>query len=252
MAPARPIHGFRRPSSFGGVPPVTLRLLIATGLTTLGCVISAHLGLPQILEAFVLQPAQVLPGGKAWKLLSYLLFEGLDPLGFLLDLVVLYFFGAWFERTWGPRRFISFYALSGLLAGLFVALIGLVSPAVAVQPYYGIWPVMEALTVAMGLLEPDMQIYFYFLFPLPARVLMYASWGLIALFMIFHGSPVPYLTAVGGALAGLALSVSRGGPRQLWLRFRAAQIERQLRRRSRHLTVVPPPNGEDDPKRWLH
>ncbi len=250
-----PRRSFRRPSVFSGVPPITLRLLVATAVTTIGCVVAYHLGLPQLLEAFVLRPAEVLPGLKVWKLLSYLFVEGTDPLGFLIDLVVLYFFGAWFERTWGPRRFIVFYAISGAGAGLFVTLVGLVSPSVAAQPYFGIWPVMEALTVAMGMLEPDMEIYFYFLFPLKARIMMFASWGLIALFMIFGGTPVPYLAAVGGALTGLALSVSRGGPRRLWLRFRAAQIERQLRRRARHLTVVPPPEerGRDgEPKHWLH
>jgi membrane associated rhomboid family serine protease len=244
---------FRTPSFMARVPPTTLKLLIATGVTTLTCVVALNFGYPQLAQAFVLQPGQVLPGLKVWKLLSYMLFEGTEPIGFLIDLVVLYFFAAWFEQSWGPKRFITFYAIAGGGSAVLVVLLGLVSPTVAAQPYFGIWPVLEALTVAMGMLEPNTQISFYMLFPMRARVMMYLSWGLIALFVVFHGTVVPYLTVLGGVGVGLALSIGANGPRRLWLNFRAAQIERQLRRKSGHLKVVPPPERKEaDPKTYLH
>jgi membrane associated rhomboid family serine protease len=244
---------FRPPAFVSRVPPTTLKLLIATGVTTLVCVVAANFGYRQILEAFVLYPGEVLPGFKVWKLLSYVLFEGMEPIGFVIDLVVLYFFAAWFERSWGPRRFLIFYALSAGGSALLVVLLGLFIPSVAVQPYYGIWTVMEALTVAMGMLEPNMQIYFYMLFPMRARTMMYLSWGLLGLFIVFHGTLVPYLTVLGGVGMGLALSLGTRGPRRLWLNFRAAIIERQLRRRAGHLKIMPPPERKDsDPKTYLH
>ncbi len=252
MAPPR--FRFRTPSFARGVPPITLRLLVACGVTTLVCVIASHLGAPQLLEAFVLRPAEVVPGLRVWKLLSYALIAGIDPLDFLLNLLVLYFFGAWFERSWGPRRFLWFVTLSAAGAAAVAVLVGLVSPAVAGYPYAGIWPIMEALTVAMGLLDGDSQVYFYLLFPMKARTMMYASWGLIALYAIFSGGLVPFVTVLGGVGMGLALSLGAGGPRRLWLRIRAGQIERQLKRRARHLSVVPPPSRDQDggPKTYLH
>jgi membrane associated rhomboid family serine protease len=244
---------FRPPSFLARVPPTTLKLIVATGVTTLACVIALNFGHPQLAEAFLLRPADVLPGLKVWKILSYMLFEGTEPLQFLIDLVVLYFFAAWFEQTWGPRRFITFYAIAGAGSALLVVLLGLVSHTVAAQPYFGIWPVMEALTVAMGMLEPNMQINFYMIFPMRARTMMFLSWGLVALLIVFNGSIVPYLAVIGGIGMGLALSLGANGPRRLWLSFRAAQIERQLRRKSGHLKVVPPPERKEaDPKTYLH
>ncbi|MHB1846665.1 MAG: rhomboid family intramembrane serine protease [Deltaproteobacteria bacterium] len=238
----------RRPGGVD-VPPITLRLMVATGLTTLLCVISANLGHEEVLEEFLLRPYQVIPGLRLWKLLSYLLVIDLSPINFLIGLVVLYFFGAWFERMWGGRRFLVFYVASGAGAAVFTVLVGLVSKSVAHTPYFGIWPIMEALTVALGILEPNSEVYFYFLLPVKARLLMFLSWGLIVLFMIFSGSPVPYVAAAGGVVMGLLLTVGRGGPRRAWLRLRGAWLERQARRRSRHLSVVPPRDG---PKEWLN
>jgi membrane associated rhomboid family serine protease len=251
-----PPERFRlRPPRFAlGIPPITLRLLIASGVTTLGCIIAVNVGYPQILQAFVLVPAEVVHGLKVWKLLSYALFLGDQPLDFLLSLLVFYFFGAWFERTWGSRRFLSFFTLSVLGSAVLAVLTGLVSHRVADFPYFGIWPVMEALTVAMGLLEGDSQVYFYMLFPMKARTMMYASWGILALYAIFAGTLVPFVTILAGVAMGFVLSAGTGGPRRLWLRFRAAQIERQLKKRARHLQVVPPPGRDRDggPKTYLH
>ncbi|MHB8420090.1 MAG: rhomboid family intramembrane serine protease [Myxococcales bacterium] len=250
-----PPQGFRlRPPSFGGrLPPITFRLLVASGVTTLGCVVASHLGVPQIVDAFVLVPSEVIPGLKVWKILSYVFFVGYDPLSFLLDLLVLYFFGAWFERTWGPRRFLWFLLLSTAGSAAVAVAVGLFSRSVAAYPYFGVWPVMEALTVAMGTLEGDSQIYFYMLFPMKARLMMFLSWAILALYVIFAGSIVPFVAILGGVAMGLVLSLGAGGPRRLWLRFRAVQIERQLKRRARYLQVVPPPRDRDSgPKTYLH
>jgi membrane associated rhomboid family serine protease len=201
----------------------------------------------------VYRPEDVVPGLKVWKLLTYLFILGSDPLGFIFGLLVLYFFGGWFERSWGSRRFLRFFLISGAGAALLPLAVSFFSPRVASATYFGSWAVLEALTVAMGLLQPRMQVYFYFVIPLTARQLMFISWGLLGLFVIFNASVVPYLPAIGGILMGLILTLGTQGPRRLWIRFEAARIERQLRRRARHLTVVPPPSREkDDKKTYLH
>ena len=235
MAPPR----FRRGAGLlAQLPPVTLRLLIASAAATLLCVVAANLGAPAVLEAFILRPYEVVPGLEVWKLLSYAFTLGLGPIDFVIGLLVLYFFGAWFERAWGPRRFLVFYLAAAGGAGLFAVLVGLVSARVAHEAYLGNWAVIEALTVAMGILEPSTEIYVYFLLPLKARLLMFLSWGVIALYAIFAGSAVPFVTAIGGALVGLLLTLGAGGPRRLWRHLRAAQFERELRRRSRHLKIL--------------
>jgi membrane associated rhomboid family serine protease len=243
---------------FGGllrrIPPTTLRLMIATVVATLLGVIARNAGRPEVLDAFLLRPREVVPGLRVWQLLSYLFIQGTGAIDLLLGLLVLYFFGSWFERRWGSRRFLFFFVASGAGAGAFVVLLGLLSSRIASEPYYGIWAVAEALTVALGVSEPDTEIYLYLMFPMKARNLMFASWVLLGLFAVFAGSPIPYLNAIGGAAMGGVLTAGFGGPRQAWLRFRASRIERELRRRARHLKVVPPTKGdvEGDKKTYLH
>ena len=65
-----------------------------------------------------------------------------------------------------------------------------------------------------------------------------------------HGV-VPYLTAVGGIGMGFVLTLGSGEPRRWWLRFQAARLERQLKRRAQHLRVIPK-NGEDKNDKYLH
>jgi membrane associated rhomboid family serine protease len=243
----------RRRNLFGAVPPITLQLMIATGGATLLCVILANFGIPQVLDAFVYRPHDVIPGFKVWKLLTYLFVLGSDPIGFIFGLLVLYFFGGWFERSWGSQRFMRFFLISGAGAALLPLLVSPFSTRVAGTAYFGNWAVLEALTVAMGMLQPDIKVYLYFVLPVTARQLMYVSWGLVGLFIVFNASVVPYLTAIGGVGMGLLLTLGAQGPRRLWIRFQAARIERQLRRRARHLTVVPPPSRDrDDKKTYLH
>jgi len=244
----------RRRNLLGAVPPITLQLMIATGVATLLCVVLAnYFGLRQVLDAFVYRPQDVVPGLKIWKLLTYLFVLGGDPIGFLFGLLVLYFFGGWFERAWGSRRFLRFFLISGAGAALLPLLVSPFSPTVASTVYFGNWAVLEALTVAMGMLQPETQVYLYFVLPVTARQLMYVSWGLIGLFIVFNASIVPYLTAIGGVGMGLLLTLGSQGPRRLWIRFQAGRIERQLKRRARHLTVVPPPSRDrEDKKNYLH
>jgi hypothetical protein len=59
-----------------GVPPITLRLIVATAAATLLCVVARNFGLPEVLEGFLLQPWQVIPGLRVWKILSYLFVQG--------------------------------------------------------------------------------------------------------------------------------------------------------------------------------
>jgi membrane associated rhomboid family serine protease len=226
--------------------------MIATAGATLICVILANFGIPQVLDAFVYRPEDVVPGWKVWKLLTYLFILGSDPLGFIFGLMVLYFFGGWFERAWGSRRFLRFFLIAGAGAALLPLLVSVFSERVAATAYFGSWSVLEALTVAMGMLQPQMQVYFYFVIPLTARQLMFISWGLLGLFVVFSGSVVPYLPAIGGVLMGLLLTLGTQGPRRIWIRFQAARIERQLKRRARHLSVVPPPPTKEDKKTYLH
>ena len=54
---------------------------------------------------------------ELWRLLTFPLVE-IEFWGLLLNLVVLYFFGAYFEQNWGTRPFARFFFLSSFGAAI--------------------------------------------------------------------------------------------------------------------------------------
>ena len=46
--------------------------------------------------------------------MTYVFVTGLDPISFLFDLLVLYFFAGWFERSFGAKRFVRFFFLAAV------------------------------------------------------------------------------------------------------------------------------------------
>ena len=102
------------------LPPVTQALLIANVALFL---LQSLLG-PATFEPFALWPPTGLfdpfsPGRnfQPWQLLTYGFLHG--SLGHLLfNMLALYMFGAPLELTWGPRRFLAYYLICVVGAGL--------------------------------------------------------------------------------------------------------------------------------------
>lgn len=231
---------------FAQIPKVTFRLLIATAVVTIGAVVLQNFGFPLVLKELVLVPEDVVPGLHLWKVVTYAFVTGGDPIGFLFDILVLYSFGSWFERSYGSKRYARFFFFSAIGAALLPVAVGVFSARVAGYSYVGAWAVFEALTVALGILQPGATVNFYMIIPVTARQLMYLSWALIGLFIVFNHTFVPFLPAIGGIGMGFFLVLGTSGPRRLWLRLQSALLERQIRQRSQHLKVVP---KDDDPDR---
>jgi len=74
--------------------------------------------LETVLRLFALQPALVLRG-QIWQLVTYLfLHPGIIHL--LFNMYGLYLFGGQMEGTWGTKRFLRFFFLTGVVAGVVV------------------------------------------------------------------------------------------------------------------------------------
>jgi membrane associated rhomboid family serine protease len=200
-----------------------------------------------LAPALALVPAAVLEG-ELWRLVSWALVE-VSPLGVLVDGLLLYWFGRDLCHAWGPRRFLATAAILAAATGLLASLLALAVPRLDAAVWIGPGAVLGALTLAWGLLFPERQILFNFLFPVSGRALAWLTVGLTVFFAIFEGWRVwlPHFLAQGL----MALWFRGLSPRGAWQSLRMRLAERRLRQRARHLKVVGR-NGKGDPPRWMN
>jgi rhomboid-like protein len=121
------------------------------------------------------------------------------------NMFALWMFGSILENYWGAKRFLQFYMMCGLLAGVAQLLL---------QGDYGY--AIGASGAIMGVMAgfaylfPNTELYIFFI-PIPIKA-KYVVGGLIALdlfggFWSTPGDTVAHFAHVGGALAGLIIVI---------------------------------------------
>jgi membrane associated rhomboid family serine protease len=137
---------------------------------------------------------------QPYQLISYMfLHAGFSHL--LLNMFGLWMFGSLMENLWGPKRFLIFYVVCGLAAGIAQLLLGN-GPAV------GASGAIMGLLVAYGYTFPNTQL---FVFPIPFPIK--AKWAVIGILAldIFGGlsnSPadnIAHFAHLGGAVIGFII-----------------------------------------------
>jgi membrane associated rhomboid family serine protease len=218
VSPRRPVPAWIRPLT-ERLSPTIRNLVIAEAVLFGLYVMVAPLREP-ILAHLALGPR--LFAGEVWQL-GTSLFVHVDPLGFLLGMVGLWFVGATIERTLGRRRFLLIFFGSGLVANLVLA--GLMVAFATPLRNLGCGDSVLALFVALGVAYGRTPVRVWGSLALPARVLAWilVAWSVLALVLqaqwpsllsTLVAQGLAYvlaggrLGAVGAFLAGL-----RGKPR---------------------------------------
>jgi membrane associated rhomboid family serine protease len=150
-----------------------------------------------------LSPLAVVGHGALWQLFTYMFLH--DPRGFshiLFNMFALWMFGADLERDWGTRRFLQYYFLCGVGAGLCDVTANLLfgNPR---SETIGASGAIFGLLLAFGYLYPDRTILFSFLFPIKAKYFV-AILGAIEFLLVLRGvnSGVSNVAHLGGMLFG--------------------------------------------------
>ncbi len=163
-----------------------------------------------------------------WQLITYMFMHG----GFthiLFNMFMLWMFGMIVERVWGPKKFLFYYIVSGIGAGLCQELAQFVNYSIeglsAYQPisiyggsitmdtYLNMWTTVGAsgaiyaVLLAFGLLFPEERM---FIIPIPIPIK--AKWvvvGAVAMELFFaigtNNDGVAHLAHLGGMLFGFIL-----------------------------------------------
>jgi membrane associated rhomboid family serine protease len=193
------------------IPLVTQALLIANGLVF---VLQWYVIGDFALDSFKLWP---LGGGfMPWQLLTYGFMHG-GGMHLFFNMFALYMFGAPLEYTWGQKRFLTYFLVCVVGAGLIQLGIGSwnVAHGGDAYPTVGASGGVFGLLLAFAMLFPNQQLIVFPLpFPIKARTFV-ILYGALELVLGFNGwqSGVAHFAHLGGMLFGwLMIRYWRGQP----------------------------------------
>ena len=232
-----------RPTGFGFLPMVVKNLLIINGLFFLTTIVAGstlHLNLTEYLGLHY--PANQHFG--IWQLVTYM-FMHADFTHILFNMFALWMFGNVLENAWGPKRFLNYYLVTGIGAGLMQWLVAYIriqgvlpelSPeqieivysqgaevmtqgmnysdasmrtlnSIINTPTVGASGAVFGILLAFGMMFPNSLIYLYFAIPVKAKYFV-IGYGAIELYLGFSNSPtdnVAHFAHLGGMIFGFLL-----------------------------------------------
>jgi membrane associated rhomboid family serine protease len=204
-------------SSFSSYLPTGVKWLLISNTALFVLYFFANqAGFGQIFRLFALVPRTVVESFTIWQLGTYMFLH--DPNGFmhiLLNMLSLWMFGATLEQTWGTKRFLTYYFVCGVGAGVCVVLAALLFGPMNVS-VIGASGAILGLLMAFGILFPDVELLFFFLFPIKAKYYVMIIGAMVFMSSFVPGSGVSNIAHLGGMVVGYLY---------LRLKFRAINLD---------------------------
>ena len=212
------------PTGFRVLPPVVKHLLIINVLLYLATFTMNRfqIDLTDYLGLHFFKASDF----RAYQLITYMFMHGnFEHLFF--NMFALWMFGNTLENIWGSKRFLWFYMLCGVGAGLCQEVVQYIQYATTLAQYdsvnlgggqvismanylnmlntVGASGAIYGLLLAFGMMFPNSMIYLYFFVPIKAKwfVIGYAVIELVSGFI--GGGNVAHFAHLGGMLFGLIL-----------------------------------------------
>jgi membrane associated rhomboid family serine protease len=198
---------------------------------------------------FSLQPDMVVHHLFVWQLVTYLFLHG-GWFHIIFNLFALWMFGSDLERQWGPRRFLFYFFLTGIGAGLCDVALNTVFPPPYPSATIGCSGAVYGLLLAYGVLFPERVILFALIIPLKAKWFV-ALMGLIEFVSSLSGSGsgVSHVAHLGGMLFGFVYLRGRALPYRWQLGYHEW---RRSRLRRRFEVYMRRHEKKDDDGRWIN
>ncbi len=199
------MSNYPRPRGFGFsfFPPVIKNLLIINGVVFFLQLIMQGLTFQGVPGAYIFDHWFALnPIGsnfQIWQLITYQFMHG-SFTHILFNMFALWMFGIEIENMWGSKKFLYYYLLCGVAAGLFQILLTPLLTGLA-APTIGASGAVYGVLIAFGVVFPNRYIFLYFFIPVKAKYLI-TFMILLEFFAISPGSSIAHVAHLGGALAG--------------------------------------------------
>ncbi len=182
-------------------------------------------------QIFGLLPNMVLHNLQLWRLVTYMFLHSTSWLShLLLNMLMLWMFGTEVERVWGTREFVKYYFLCGIGAAITTCFVFRDSNTIGASG--AIFGVM----LAYGLMYPNRQIFFWFIFPMRAISFVLLCTGIELFSLLGLPDNVAHFAHPGGMLFGYLYLKRAWRLKEVWNELR-------WRLRRRRFRVM---RGEDD------
>jgi membrane associated rhomboid family serine protease len=211
------------PTGFRVLPTVVKHLLIINVLMFLAAITLErfHIDLTDLLGLHFFKASDF----HIYQFITYMFMHA--NFGHLFfNMFALWMFGNTLENIWGSQRFLLFYMVCGIGAGLCQELVQYIQYTTSLAEYatvnmggqiipmssylnmmntVGASGAIYGLLLAFGMMFPNSQIYLYFLFPIKAKWFV-IGYAVIELISGFGGADnVAHFAHLGGMLFGLIL-----------------------------------------------
>lgn len=237
--------------SFFGYFPTGVKWLLISNLAMFLLFNLGGAALRQHLLVLSLAPVAVVEHFAVWQLVTYMFLHG-SIWHLLFNMLSLWMFGSILEREWGALRFLKYYFVCGVGAGVC---------DVVVNGAMGIWNThtigasgaIYGLLLAFGVLYPNQTVLMNFLFPVRAKYLV-LIYGAIALYSAMgENNGVSNIAHLGGMLFGFLYLKTRLN--LAWASLdnaRGAYRQWKLQRAKRKFQVYMKKHGSGDRDRWVN
>lgn len=191
-------------------PGVRVILYACTGvfvLQTLVGLLYGRIALYRIDQWLGLIPYAVIHGLRIWQLFTYIfLHAGIGHL--LINMFVLWMFGRELDSLWGTRRFLNYFFLCGVGAGLIILVVKTIPVFFGYRPEsiptIGASGAIFGVLIANAVLFPDREVY---IIPFPVSLPMRAYVAIMVAVEFFltlgsSGDGVSHICHLGGGLIG--------------------------------------------------
>jgi len=196
-----------------GFPPGVKWLLISNVAIFILSYFAGHSSIGAWIASLALVPKAVVEFFMVWQLATYMFLHG----GFghiIWNMLALWMFGADLEQAWGTRRFLQFYFVCGIGAGICVVaanyLLPIGDPTTATIGASG---AIFGILLAYAMMFPNRTILWGFLIPIQVKWFVLII-GVISFMSAFRtvNSGVSEFAHLGGLLFGyIFMKSSRGG-----------------------------------------
>jgi membrane associated rhomboid family serine protease len=223
------------------VTPVNKALMISCGVVWgAQLLLGPVLGWVDLERYLGLIPVDVVRG-YLWQLVTYsFLHSPVIYSHILFNLLMMWMIGGDLERHWGGRKYLAYWLVCAVGAGVCVTLAGAFRGVTI--PTIGASGAIYGLLLAYGMIFAERRLFFMLLFPIKARTLAWILFGIAFVSnLTSQGDGVSHVAHLGGMVVGW-LYLKRA--------WRVGDLWRELvwRIRRRRFKVMPP--GDED--RWLH
>ena len=192
---------------FGGPITRTVKALIIINVGVNFFQVVFHRADSYVIDIyFGLVPALVTHNLMIWQFVTYMFLHG-GLFHILFNMLMLFMFGNEMERYWGSRRFLTYYMITGIGAGICSWIVGMGSEI----PIIGASGAIYGLLLAYGLTFPNRIILLGLLIPVKAKWLVIIL-GAIAFVSSIEGANtgVAHIAHLGGMLVGYLFLKGKG------------------------------------------